>query len=56
MITNKHILSQKITAVQVRITSHGASTLTLFVFPMSPHVLMNFRGFLPGYGNSVADF
>ena len=24
--------------------------------PMSPHVLMNFRGFPPGCGDSVADF
>jgi hypothetical protein len=27
-----------------------------FFFPMPPHVLMNFRGFPPGYGDSVADF
>ena len=25
-------------------------------FPMPPHVLMNFRGFPPGCGDSVADF
>ena len=24
--------------------------------PMPPHVLMNFRGFPPGCGDSVADF
>ena len=24
--------------------------------PMTPHVLMNFRGFPPGCGDSVADF
>jgi len=24
--------------------------------PMPPHVLMNFRGFPPGCGESVADF
>ena len=27
-----------------------------FFFPMPPHVLMNFRGFPPGCGDSVADF
>ena len=27
-----------------------------FFSPMPPHVLMNFRGFLPGYDDSVADF
>ena len=27
-----------------------------FSFPMPPHVLMNFRGFPPGCGDSVADF
>ena len=28
----------------------------LFSFPKPPHVLMNFRGFPPGCGDSVADF
>ena len=28
----------------------------MFFFPMPPHVLMNFHGFPPGCGNSVADF
>ena len=27
-----------------------------FSFPMPPHVRMNFRGFPPGCGDSVADF
>ena len=27
-----------------------------FFIPMPPHVLMNFRGFPPGCGDSVADF
>jgi len=27
-----------------------------FFCPMPPHVLMNFRGFLPGCVDSVADF
>ena len=27
-----------------------------FCFPMPPHVLMNFHGFPPGCGDSVADF
>ena len=27
-----------------------------FFSPMPPHVLMNFRGFPPGCGDSVADF
>ena len=30
--------------------------LGCFFFPMPPHVLMNFRGFPPGCGDSVADF
>ena len=32
--------------------------LKIFFFfgPMPPHVLMNFRGFPPGCGDSVADF
>ena len=29
---------------------------TVYTFPMPPHVLMNFRGFPPGCGDSVADF
>ena len=29
---------------------------TIFFSPMPPHVLMNFRGFPPGCGDSVADF
>ena len=28
----------------------------IFFPPMPPHVLMNFRGFPPGCGDSVADF
>ena len=31
-------------------------TYIFFSPPMPPHVLMNFRGFPPGCGNSVADF
>jgi hypothetical protein len=30
--------------------------LQFFSPPMPPHVLMNFRGFPPGCGDSVADF
>jgi len=30
-------------------------TLFFFFFPIPPHVLMNFRGFCPGCGDSVAD-
>jgi len=30
--------------------------VTIFFSPMPPHVLMNFRGFPPGSGDSVADF
>ena len=34
-----------------------SSTVIIFLFlPMPPHVLMNFRGFSPGCGDSVADF
>jgi hypothetical protein len=29
---------------------------SFFFLPMPPHVLMNFRGFPPGCGDSVADF
>ena len=28
----------------------------IYFFLMPPHVLMNFRGFHPGCGDSVADF
>jgi hypothetical protein len=28
----------------------------IFVLPLPPNVLMNFRGFPPGCGDSVADF
>ena len=28
----------------------------IYFFPMPPHVPMNFRGFPPGCGDSVADF
>ena len=30
--------------------------LFFFFLPMPPHVLMNFRGFPAGCGNSVANF
>ena len=30
--------------------------LFIYFFPMPPHVLINFRGFPPGCGDSVADF
>jgi len=30
--------------------------IELFFLPMPPRVLMNFRGFPPGCGDSVADF
>jgi len=32
------------------------SAYVFFSPPMPPHVLMNFRGFAPGCGDSVADF
>ena len=32
------------------------SLIIFFLPPMPPHVLMNFRGFPPGCGDSVADF
>ena len=28
----------------------------IYIYPMPPHVLMNFRGFPPVCGDSVADF
>ena len=31
-------------------------SIYIFFFPVPPHVLMNFRGFPPGCGDSVADF
>ena len=35
----------------------GRDMVNIFFFlPMPPHVLMNFRGFPPGCGDSVADF
>ena len=37
---------------------HNARNRLYFLFPsqMPPHVLMNFRGFPPGCGDSVTDF
>ena len=35
---------------------HHVSFFFLPPLPMPPHVLMNFRGFPPGCGVSVADF
>ena len=37
----------------------GPLCVYIYIFPpppMPPHVLMNFRGFPPGCGDSVADF
>ena len=34
----------------------GLRKANLFLFPMPPHVLMNFRGSPPGCGDSIADF
>jgi hypothetical protein len=44
-------ITQKKTSRTACIKGHNC-----FFFPMTPHVLMNFRGFPPGCGDSVADF
>ena len=36
--------------------SYGSEICTIYTFPMPPHVLMNFRGFPPGCGDSVLRF
>ena len=41
----------------VRISSSNAGyTMFRGLLPMPPHVLMNFRGFPPSFGDNVADF